>query len=527
MRDFQLPGRSPCMAMNGMAATHNPHATRIAIEVLKNGGAAIDAAVAAAAVLAVMEPQQTGIGGDCFVIMAKNGTDDIVAYNGSGRTPRNLPKHSFASDGEKLEDSSPHAVTIPGAVDAWTRLVADHGRKDMAELLAPSINFARDGFPVHPRVALDWAGDEPRLRRDPNATRVFLPRGRAMRAGEVFRNPGLADALVFIAEKGRDGFYKGPVAADMVSYLRGLGGHHTLDDFEAAGGEYVEPIRSDYRGMQVCQIPPNNQGITALLMLNILEGYDLARLDPMSAERLHLEIEAGRLAFRDRDAFVCDTRHAAFPLQELLSKDYAAQLRRDISTDRLMDHLPPPLMRKSDTVYITVVDRDHNCVSFINSIYWNFGSTRVAPTYGITLQNRGVGFSLDPAHPNAIGPGKRPLHTIMPGLVLKGGRPFLSYGVVGGDYQPFGHTHVLTGIADFGLDPQETIDQPRVFYSQGETQVERGVPAAAVEGLKRLGHRVVPAPEPLGGGQMIEIDWAEGVLIGGSDSRMDGCALGY
>ena len=300
-----------------------------------------------------------------------------------------------------------------------------------------------------------------------------------------------------------------------------------MEDLEAATGEYVEPVRTDYRGMQVCQIPPNNQGITALLMLNILEGFDLAKLGPMSAERFHLEIEAGRLAYRDRDAFVCDMRHAKFPTQEFLSKDYAAKLASEIRSDRVMDHLPPPLMRKSDTVYITVVDRDRNCVSFINSVYWGFGSTRVAPTYGITLQNRGVGFSLDPAHPNAIGPAKRPLHTIMPGLALKNGRPFLSYGVMGGDYQPFGHTHVLTGIADFGLDPQEAIDQPRVFHSQGETQVERCVPVEAIEGLRKLGHHVVPAPEPLGGGQMIQIDWSEGVLIGGSDSRMDGCALGY
>ena len=527
MRDFQLPGRSPAMAMNGMAATHNPHAARVAIEVLQRGGAAIDAAVAAAAVLAVVEPQQTGIGGDCFVIMAKNGTNDVVAYNGSGRTPLGLSASRLTVEGSQLEDSSPHTVTVPGAIDAWTRLVADHGRKEMRELLAPAIAFARDGFPVHPRVARDWAEDEPRLRRDPNATRVFLPRGRAARAGEVFRNPGLAEALSLIAAKGRDGFYKGAVANDIVTYLRSLGGYHTVEDFEMAAGEYVQPVRTDYRGMEVCQIPPNNQGITALLMLNILAGFDLASLAPFGAERLHLEIEAGRLAYRDRDAFVCDTSHAEFPTEEFLSKDYAARLRNGIRRDRMLDILPPPLMRKSDTVYLTVVDRDRNCVSFINSVYFGFGSTRVSPAFGITLQNRGLGFSLDPVHPNAIGPGKRPLHTIMPGLAMKEGRPFLCYGVMGGDYQPFGHTHVLTGIVDFGLDPQEAIDQPRVFHSQGDTLVERGVPANALAELSKLGHRIVEAPEPLGGGQMIKIDWSEGVLIGGSDPRMDGCAIGY
>jgi len=337
----------------------------------------------------------------------------------------------------------------------------------------------------------------------------------------------LAEALSLVATKGRDGFYKGAVAEDIVTHLRSLGGHHTIEDFEMAAGEYVEPVRINYRGIEVCQIPPNNQGITALLMLNILEGFNLASLAPFSGERFHLEIEAGRLAFRDRDAFICDTRYAPFPFDEFLSKSYAEQLRNELRRDRVLTTLPPPLMRKSDTVYLTVVDRDRNCVSFINSVYYGFGSTRVSPKYGISLQNRGMGFSLDPAHPNAIGSGKRPLHTIMPGLALKDGRPFLCYGVMGGDYQPFGHTHVLTGVIDFGLDPQEAVDQPRVFHSQGDTVVEHGVPPDAVAELRKLGHRVVEAVEPLGGGQMIKIDWSEGVLIGGSDPRMDGCAVGY
>lgn len=528
MRNFQLPGRSAAMATNGMAATHNPHATRVAIDVLRSGGTAIDAAVAAAAVLAVVEPQQTGIGGDCFVLFTKNGTGDVIGYNGSGRTPRDLPTSGLAPEGAtQLEDSSPHAVTIPGAIDAWTRLVADHGRKEIGELLAPAIDFARNGFPIHPRVAHDWIENEPRLRRDPNAVKVFLPRDRPMRAGEVFRNPGLADALSLIAAKGRNGFYKGPVAKEIVDYLRSLGGHHTEEDFASAEGAYVRPVRTIYRGIDVCQIPPNNQGITALLMLNILEGFDLSALQPFGAERLHLEVEAGRLAYRDRDAFVCDGRYASFPIEDILSKDYAAQLRTEISLKQVATHLPPPLMRKSDTVYLTVVDRDRNCVSFINSVYWGFGSTRVTPTYGITLQNRGMGFSLDPGHPNAIGGGKRPLHTIMPGMALKDGRPWLVYGVMGGDYQPFGHTHVLTGVSDFGFDPQEAIDQPRIFHNLGETIVERGIPHEAIMRLREMGHNIVEAAEPLGGGQMIMIDWKEGVLIGGSDGRMDGCALGY
>jgi gamma-glutamyltranspeptidase / glutathione hydrolase len=527
MRDFHLPGRSPVLALNGMAATHNPHASRVAIEILKAGGNALDAAVATAAVLAVIEPQQTGIGGDCFVIYAKGGRDNLVCYNGSGRAPMAASAQWFAERGiTGLADTSPHAVTVPGAIEAWTRLIADHGSKTMAELLAPAIEFAERGYPVHQVMAHGWAANEARLRGDANAARVFLPRGRAMQEGEVFRNPGLAEALRLVAKHGRDGFYKGRVAEDIAGYLHEIGGLHTIEDFAGAKGEYVEPVRCSYRGLELCQIPPNNQGLTALLMLNILEGFDLSTLKPASAERLHLEIEAGRLAYRDRDAFIADQRFAKVPIKELLSKDYAAKQRKEIMRDRAMTHLPP-LMRQTDTVYITVVDKDRNAASFINSVYWAFGAARVSPKYGILLQNRGLGFSLDPSHPNAIAGGKRPLHTIMPGMALKDSRVHLSFGVMGGDYQPFGQIHVLTGIADFGMDVQEAIDQPRVFPDDGIIYVERGVPAATVAGLARMGHAIAEAAEPFGGGHCIRIDWQEGVLMGGSDGRKDGAALGY
>lgn len=528
MRDFHLPGRSPVWALNGMAATHNAHASRTAVDILKAGGNALDAAVAAAAVLAVIEPQQTGIGGDCFVIYAKGGRDDLVCYNGSGRAPMAASARWFAERGiTELTDTSPHAVTVPGAIEAWTRLIADHGTKTMAELLMPAIEFAERGYAVHQVMAHGWALNEARLRGDANAARLFLPRGRAMREGEVHRNPGLAEALRLVAKHGRDGFYKGPVAEDMAGYLREIGGLHTLDDFAGAKGEYVEPVRSSYRGLDVCQIPPNNQGLTALLMLNILEGFEPSALEPMGSERLHLEIEAGRLAYRDRDAFVADQHFSSVPVGTLLAKDYAAKLRKEIERDRAMTHLPPPLMRKADTVYITVVDRDRNAASFINSVYWAYGAARVSPRFGILLQNRGLGFSLDPAHPNAIAGGKRPLHTIMPGMALKNGRVQLSYGVMGGDYQAFGHAHVLTGIADFGMDVQEAIDQPRVFFEDGKTFVERGVPEAAAAGLAKMGHDIAVAAEPFGGGHCIKIDWQEGTLAGGSDGRKDGAAIGY
>jgi gamma-glutamyltranspeptidase/glutathione hydrolase len=300
-----------------------------------------------------------------------------------------------------------------------------------------------------------------------------------------------------------------------------------MDDFAATAGEYVDPISTTYRGAELFQIPPNNQGVTALLMLNILSGFDLGKLDPLSAERLHLEVEAGRLAYRDRDALIGDPRQVNIRTQEILAKEYAAKLQKRISRDRAITDLPPPLMEGSDTVYLCVVDRDRNAVSLINSTYHSFGSGVVAPKSGVILQNRGSSFRLDPKHPNAIAPGKRPMHTIMPGMAVKDGRAWMPYGVMGGDYQPFGHVHLLTNIIDFGMDPQAALDCARVFYDSGNVEAEHGIPAAALAGLKQRGHKVVEAPEPLGGGQAIQIDTKAGTLTAGSDPRKDGCALGY
>ncbi|MGH6929548.1 MAG: gamma-glutamyltransferase family protein, partial [Dongiaceae bacterium] len=335
-----------------------------------------------------------------------------------------------------------------------------------------------------------------------------------------------AAAMRRIGKEGRDGFYAGAVAEDIVACLRRLGGLHTIEDLAGNTPDYVTPISTAYRGLDICQIPPNNQGITALIMLNVLSGFDLGKTEPLSAARLHLEIEAGRLAFRDRNALVADMTKAKVPVEDMLSMDYAAQLRARIDPDRAMTDLPPPLLRKSDTVYFCVVDRDRNAVSFINSVYHAFGSGIVTPTTGIVLQNRGAGFRVDPDHPNSIGPGKRPLHTIMPGMAMRDGRALMPFGVMGGDYQPFGHTHFLTNILDFGCDLQEAVDMARVFYGDG-VLVERGVPKDAVEGLVQRGHRVGLSPEPFGGGQGIWIDWQSGVLTAGSEPRMDGGAMGF
>jgi gamma-glutamyltranspeptidase/glutathione hydrolase len=313
----------------------------------------------------------------------------------------------------------------------------------------------------------------------------------------------------------------------MVSYLRSLGGLHTLDDFAATKGDYVEPVRTTYRGVEICQIPPNNQGITALLMLNLLSGFDLARLDPLGADRLHLELEAGRLAFRDRNALVADASRVQVPVDELLSMKYADRLRAHIDPERAATELPPPLLRRSDTIYLCVVDRDRNAVSLINSTYHSFGSGVTSPKTGVVLQNRGASFRLDPAHPNCIAPGKRPMHTIMPGMAMRDGRALMTFGVMGGDYQPVGHVHFATNVLDYGMDVQAALDAPRVFYGAGCVEAERGVSRAAIAGLQDKGHSVAIPESPHGGGQAVHIDWDSGTLCAGSDPRKDGCAMGY
>ncbi len=528
MRDFQVPGRSPVHATEGMAATPNPLATSTAVDVLRRGGNAVDAAVAAAAVLAVVEPNQTGIGGDCFVLYAPKGQGPLIGLNGSGGAPQAATAEWYLKRGiTTMPTYGPHAVTVPGAIDAWARVVADHGTKGLDELLQPAARYAEQGFPVHGRISWEWDQEVDRLRADANAARIFLPNGRAPKPGDVIRNPQLAATLRRIGKEGRDGFYAGPVAEDIVACLRQLGGLHTIEDLASNKPEYVTPISTAYRGVDICQIPPNNQGITALIMLNILSGFDLVKLAPLSATRLHLEIEAGRLAYRDRNAFVADMNTASVPVEGMLSMDYATQLRGRIDPDRAMTDLPPPLLRKSDTVYLCVVDRDRNAVSFINSLYHSFGSGIVTSDTGIVLQNRGSDFRIDPSHPNCIAPGKRPLHTIMPGMAMRAGRALMPFGVMGGGYQPFGHTHFLTNVLDFGCDLQEALDMARVFYRDGAVLVERGVPKDAVEGLVQRGHRVGLSPEPLGGGHGIWIDWQSGVLTAGSEPRMDGGAMGY
>jgi len=511
-----------------MVATSQPSATLAGVEALRAGGNAVDAAVAACAVLCVTEPQSTGIGGDCFCLYTPAGAEAPVALNGSGHAPAALSAEWLADRGvTALEDTSPHAVTVPGAVDAWARLVEDHGRKSLDELLQPAIGYAEEGFVVHARTAADWREAAGRLAADSDAAARFLPEGRPVEEGRVFRQPELARTLRRIARDGRAAFYEGPVAGDMVAKLRAAGGLHTLEDFAARRAEYVAPISTDYRGYRLFECPPNGVGVIALLILNMLEGFEPTD-DPLSPDRMHRLIEATRLAYRDRDAFVADPADGAAPLEMLLSKDYAAALRRRIREDRALDALPPAgWPAHDDTVYLSVVDRDGNACSFINSLFKSFGSGILAPESGVMLHNRGLGFSLDPQHPNAVRPNRRPMHTIIPAMLAKDGQTAMSFGVMGGHYQPVGQAWVLSSMLDHGLDPQAALDLPRLFAFDGRVEIERGAPEAACAALRRRGHTTVAADPPHGGGQAIWIDRAAGALVAGSDPRKDGLALGY
>ena len=530
MRNLELAGRSPVHAAQGMAATSHPLASLAAVNMLQDGGNAMDAAITACAVQCVVEPHSTGIGGDCFCLYAPAGGAEIVAFNGSGPAPAAATAGRLRELGvEAIPRQSPHAVTVPGAIDAWSQLLADHGTRDLAAVLQPAIRYAREGYAIPSRSHTDWSGSAELLAADPTSARIFLPGGAAPALGSRHCQPELAATLETIAAQGREGFYTGPVAEDMVTYLQGLGGLHTLEDFAGVRGEYVTPISSDYRGYRVYECPPNGQGLIALQILNILAELMPGLEGPLSVERLHFAIEAGRLAYHDRANLLGDPRQTDVPVERLISKAYAAEQRARIDPDRAMTDLPPsPFPLHPATVYLCVVDRDGNAVSFINSLFHAFGSGLTSPRSGVVLQNRGDSFNTLEGHPNCIAPGKRPMHTLIPGMLVKDGRAVMPFGVMGGHFQAVGHAWFLTNLLDFGLDLQEAIDLPRLFpWPDGPVEVESGIPQAALEGLRARGHETEPAKKPIGGAQAIWIDHEEGVLTGASEPRKDGCALGY
>lgn len=532
MRDFQFPGRSPVYSTHGMAATSMPASTMAALDVLRDGGNALDAAIAAVAVQCVVEPASTGIGGDCFCLYAPAGQKKVYALNGSGRAPAAANIDYYESIGMAAPvNTSAHSVTVPGAISAWETLLNAHGTMGLDRVLQQAITYAEHGHPVHPKVASDWSGLVEKLTK--GGSTPFLPGGTTPKPGQMFYQPRLAETLKGIAKHGAKAFYEGRVAADIVATLRARGGLHTEEDFAAGRtvADFVTPIKIDWNGYEVWQIPPNGQGIVGLMILGMLEKYGVAPDGPLGVTRIHRHVEAARLAYRDRDALIADPAFATVPVEHMLSKQYLSALQRLISDERAMTQLPtageaamPP---HRDTVYLCVVDRDGNACSFINSLFEGFGSGILAHDAGVMLQNRGFGFRYERGHPNCIAPSKRPMHTIIPGMLTLDGEAIMPFGVMGGHYQPMGHSWFLTNLLDYGLDIQEAIDLPRLMPFKGKLQVERGIPKSTTDKLAGLGHDIEVIDKPHGGGQAIWIDRARGVLCGGSDPRKDGLALGY
>ena len=538
MRDFQRPGRSTVHAAGALCATSHPIAARVALDLLEAGGNAADAAVGAAVVLGICEPQMTGIGGDAFALIKPAGEERIVTLNGSGRAPAGLEAEALRAAGHTvMPTDGAAAVTVPGAVDAFCRLSADWGRLGLGPVLAPAIRYAEEGVPVAPRTAFDWALAADRLQGA--ARDAYLLDGAAPRPGQVFRAPRQAEVLRRVVERGRAGFYEGEVAADVAASLSALGGVHVEADLAVTRSSYGEPISGALDDCELVEHPPNGQGVTAILMAAILTHHDLGP-NPLSARRAHLEAEAARLAYDARDRLVGDPDRTA-RLEHMMAPETARRLAALIDPARAMDdpraaadavhgaaarREPAPAGAHRETVYLTVIDRERMAVSLIYSIYHAFGSGLATERFGILLQNRGAGFTLEPGHPNEAAGGRRPMHTIIPAMLRRGGRFLASFGVMGGAYQPAGHVRVAQNMTRFGMDPQEAIDAPRSFPEAGSLAVERGYPEPVRAALAAMGHRVVIPEVPLGGAQIAMVDEATGTLIGASDPRKDGCALG-
>jgi gamma-glutamyltranspeptidase/glutathione hydrolase len=525
MRDFHLPGRSGTYATNGICATSHPLAAKTAIDILERGGNAMDAAIAGAVLLGICEPQMTGIGGDCFALFTTPGDPRVRAFNGSGRAPAAASAAALRDAGhETVPLRSAHAVTVPCAIDAFCRLSADHGRLGLDALLAPAIRYAEEGVPVAPRVAFDWPVAGEALQG--HGIAHYMKDGRPLGTGDIFRAPGQAEVLRRIARDGRAAFYEGEVAEDMVTALQALGGVHTAGDFAAAQSDETAPVSGAYKGATLLEHPPNGQGATAILLLNILRHFDIAGMDPGGAERIHIEAEATKLAYDARNRFIADPDRTA-RLDHMLAPETAARLAALIDPRRAMPAAAPLTEAiHRDTVYITVVDRDRMAVSFIYSIFHGFGSGIASEKFGILLQNRGAGFTLTEGHPNELAGGRRPMHTIIPAMLAENGRVTMPFGVMGGGYQPAGHARLVSNMVDFGMDVQAAIDAPRAFADPAGLKLERGHAEGVAQALADLGHPVIEPRDPLGGAQAIRIH-DSGVLEGGSDARKDGCALGY
>ena len=534
--------RSVVYARHGMVAAAHPMAVQIGVDVLKKGGSAVDAAIAVNAALGFMEPMSCGIGGDLFAIVWDAKTQRLYGLNASGRAPRALTadKVKPAADGT-IDDRTPASWTVPGAVNGWFALHERFGRLPMGEILAPTIQAAREGQPVPQIIAASWEAGARAFKDQPGFARTYMPEGRVPREGEVFRNPDLARAYEALAQGGRDAFYGGAIAKDIVAFSRRNGGFFAEEDLAADRPDWVEPISTDYRGVQVYELPPNGQGISALQLLNVMETFDLEAMGRDSTAFWHRFVEAKKLVFEDRARFVADPAFHKASVDWLLSKEYARDRARLIDPARAASRVEaghPPLAA-GDTTYLAVADGDGNMVSLIQSNYDGFGSGYAVEGWGFAMHNRGALFNLRPGLPNSLEPGKRPFHTIIPAFAMKGGKPWLAFGLMGGDMQPQGHAQVIVNLVDFGMNLQEAGDAAR-FYHTGSSEptgtlmttggtlaLESGVPADVRRDLARLGHRVIEAVGRFGGYQAVMRDPVTGVLSGATESRKDGCAMGY
>jgi gamma-glutamyltranspeptidase/glutathione hydrolase len=532
--------RSEVIATHGMACTSQPLATQAALDILKAGGNAIDAAIAANAVLGLVEPISNGIGGDLFAVLWDAESQKLYGLNASGRSPRALSLEYFKENGyNAIPAYGPLPVSVPGCVDGWFSLHERFGSMDMKQILQPAISYARDGFPVTEIIAYYWDGNARSLSRFPNVADVYMPGGKAPAKGEIFRNPFLASSLEKIAKGGRDAFYKGDMAHIIADFVQSQGGFLSYEDLSTHHSEWVEPVGTNYRGYDVWELPPNGQGIAALQILNILEGYDLASMGFGSAEYIHTFVEAKKLAFEDRAKYYADPAFGDLPVDELISKEYAEKRRALINPNRASRKLDAGELEQGNTIYMTVADEKGNMISLIQSNYLGMGSGMCPPGLGFILQDRGQLFSLEEGHLNVFEPGKRPFHTIIPAFITKDGKPLMSFGVMGGAMQPQGHAQIVVNMVDFGMNLQEAGDAPRIRHdgsSQptgevmtdgGVVNLESGIPYESIRGLLRRGHRVESSNGGYGGYQAIMWDEEKGVYFGASESRKDGQAAGY
>jgi gamma-glutamyltranspeptidase/glutathione hydrolase len=538
----QFATRSEAIARHGMAATSQPLATQAAIDILKAGGSAVDAAIAANAMLGLVEPTGCGIGGDLFAIVWDVKTEKLHGLNASGRSPRSLTLGHLKELGlSHIPAHGPLPISVPGAVDGWFELHRKFGKLPMTDILAPAIRYAREGFPLSEVIAYQWEANAQILEKWPGFKETFMPAGRAPRKGEVFRNPYLANTLEKIASGGRDAFYKGEIAKTMDTFMKRHGGFVSYEDLASHQSEWVEPVSTSYRGYDVWELPPNGQGIAALQILNIMEGYDIKSMGFGSKEYIHYFVEAKKLAFEDRAKFYADPAFNQIPVSELISKAYAAKRRKLIDPHRAALQYPAgdPVLDAGDTIYLTVADDEGNMVSLIQSNFRGMGSGLAPDGLGFIFQDRGELFNLADGHFNTYAPGKRPFHTIIPAFVTKDGEPFMSFGVMGGAAQPQMHAQVIMNIVDFGMNLQEAGDAPRILHSGssqptgermtdgGFVSLESGISDEVVRDLATMGHRIQGDVGDFGGYQAIRADPVNKVYYGASESRKDGHAAGY